>query len=91
MTKFFESPQAKKEGMRKMERDHGKMASATGYDTVPKGHTGTVYTCPMHDEVRSPTAGICPICNMTLVPESKSATGHQRAAQRPENHAAGAT
>ena len=53
-----------------MEHDHGKMAPATGYDTEPKGHTGTVYTCPMHDEVRS----ICPICNITLVSDSKSAT-----------------
>ena len=91
MTEFFESPRTEKEGMRKMEHDHGKMATATGYDTVPKGHTGTVNTCPMHDEVRSPTAGLCPICNMTLVLESKSATGHRYAGCLPENFVAGAT
>jgi Cu(I)/Ag(I) efflux system membrane fusion protein len=28
----------------------------------------TVYTCPMHPEIRSPTPGKCPICGMDLVP-----------------------
>lgn len=28
----------------------------------------TIYTCPMHPEVRSPTPGKCPICGMDLVP-----------------------
>ena len=74
-----------------MEHDQGKMAFGPGYDTVPKVYMGTVYTCPMHDEVRRPTAGLCPICNMTLVLESKSATGHRYAGCLPENFAAGAT
>jgi Cu+-exporting ATPase len=29
---------------------------------------GTVYTCPMHPEVRQPQPGNCPICGMTLEP-----------------------
>jgi hypothetical protein len=28
----------------------------------------TVYTCPMHPEVRAPTAGKCPKCEMPLQP-----------------------
>jgi P-type Cu+ transporter len=29
---------------------------------------GTIYTCPMHPEIRQPTPGICPKCGMTLEP-----------------------
>ncbi len=29
---------------------------------------GTVYTCPMHPEIRQPAPGNCPICGMTLEP-----------------------
>jgi cation transport ATPase len=28
----------------------------------------TIYTCPMHPEIRQPTPGNCPICGMTLEP-----------------------
>ncbi|MGZ8984294.1 MAG: heavy metal translocating P-type ATPase [Methylotenera sp.] len=31
--------------------------------------TGTVYTCPMHPEVRQNTLGVCPKCGMSLEPE----------------------
>jgi P-type Cu+ transporter len=33
---------------------------------------GTVYTCPMHPEVRQPGPGSCPICGMALEPEQVS-------------------
>ena len=29
---------------------------------------GTVYTCPMHPEIRQPHPGNCPKCGMTLEP-----------------------
>ena len=29
---------------------------------------GTIYTCPMHPEIRQPTPGNCPKCGMTLEP-----------------------
>ena len=29
---------------------------------------GTIYTCPMHPEIRQPQPGNCPICGMTLEP-----------------------
>lgn len=40
------------------------------YDTVPVGHQGAVYTCPMHAEVRQMKPGSCPICGMGLELES---------------------
>ena len=30
--------------------------------------SGTIYTCPMHPEIRQPTQGNCPICGMSLEP-----------------------
>ncbi|MBO6548544.1 MAG: cadmium-translocating P-type ATPase [Rhizobiales bacterium] len=44
------------------------------HDKVPEGFSGTVYTCPMHPEVRNPGPGSCPICGMGLEPE-KAAIG----------------
>ena len=34
---------------------------------------GTVYTCPMHPEIRQIGPGACPICGMALEPEQASA------------------
>ncbi|WP_300056455.1 copper-translocating P-type ATPase [Sulfitobacter sp.] len=42
------------------------------YDTVPSGYTGTIFTCPMHAQVRHPGPGSCPICGMGLEPETVS-------------------
>jgi Cu+-exporting ATPase len=42
----------------------------TKYDHVPAGFTGTVYTCPMHAQVREIKNVPCPICGMGLEPES---------------------
>jgi Cu+-exporting ATPase len=50
---------------------HGSEAPKDGrYDTVPPGYSGTVYTCPMHPEVRQTKHGSCPICGMGLELES---------------------
>src|SRR5438445_33209 len=35
----------------------------------------TIYTCPMHPEVRSTSPGTCPICGMKLVPIAKTEGG----------------
>lgn len=40
------------------------------YDKVPDGYDGTVYTCPMHPEVRDVRNSGCPICGMALEPET---------------------
>jgi len=39
------------------------------YDTVPAGYQGTVFTCPMHLDVRQPGPGTCPLCGMALESE----------------------
>ncbi|QYY24796.1 copper-translocating P-type ATPase [Diaphorobacter sp. MNS-0] len=46
---------------------------------------GTIYTCPMHPEVRQDHPGNCPICHMNLVPEGQPVSGHDH-----HGHAAGA-
>jgi Cu+-exporting ATPase len=38
----------------------------------PEAPTGTIYTCPMHPEVRQVGPGSCPICGMALEPEVAS-------------------
>ena len=45
-------------------------ADINGHDTVPEGHDGAVYTCPMHPQVRQAHPGSCPICGMGLELES---------------------
>ena len=35
---------------------------------------GTIYTCPMHPQIRQPGPGHCPICGMALEPEVATAT-----------------
>jgi Cu+-exporting ATPase len=34
----------------------------------PAAAAGTIYTCPMHPEIRRPAPGNCPICGMALEP-----------------------
>ena len=59
---------------------HGDQPDATvdtkdgRYDTVPAGYSGTVYTCPMHPEVRQTKPGSCPICGMGLELETANLT-----------------
>ncbi len=56
---------------------HGQMdhqSSDGRYDQVPEGYTGTVYTCPMHPQVRQVKMGSCPICGMGLEPEMATLT-----------------
>ena len=38
----------------------------------PAAPAGTVYTCPMHPEIRQQGPGTCPICGMALEPEMPS-------------------
>ncbi|HVI33995.1 heavy metal translocating P-type ATPase [Phenylobacterium sp.] len=40
---------------------------------APEAPPGTIYTCPMHPEVRQVGPGSCPICGMALEPEVFSA------------------
>ncbi|MGM8872379.1 copper-transporting P-type ATPase [Psychrobacter sp. 2Y5] len=50
----------------------GEVKSVKGgkYDKVPDDYEGTIYTCPMHPEVRDVRNSGCPICGMALEPET---------------------
>ncbi len=52
--------------------DHAEPESGKNYDNVPEGFDGTVYTCPMHPDVREPGPDDCPLCGMALEPETVS-------------------
>ena len=55
-----------------MDSDHRPKADSTGGLGDPVAAAGatptTVYTCPMHPQVRRTEPGNCPICGMTLEP-----------------------
>ncbi|WP_318284870.1 copper-translocating P-type ATPase [Halomonas denitrificans] len=52
--------------------EHAEAEPGKNYDKVPEGFDGTVYTCPMHPEVREPGPGDCPLCGMALEPDTVS-------------------
>ncbi|MDF1671634.1 MAG: copper-translocating P-type ATPase [Roseovarius sp.] len=60
------------------EQSNSREAGFKHHDTVPGGYDGTVYTCPMHPEVRSTEEGSCPVCGMFLVTEGVQ-SGHDHA------------
>ncbi len=41
--------------------------------TEPAAPEGTIYTCPMHPQIRQVGPGSCPICGMALEPETVTA------------------
>jgi Cu+-exporting ATPase len=45
--------------------------AASNSDAAPSGAAaqGTIYTCPMHPQIRRSEPGSCPICGMALEPE----------------------
>jgi multidrug efflux pump subunit AcrA (membrane-fusion protein) len=51
----------------------GWLRSEGGPATSAAAATGTIYTCPMHPQIRQPSPGRCPICGMALVPASSGA------------------
>ena len=46
--------------------------SGAHLDSVEDLPEGTIYTCPMHPEIRQVGPGSCPICGMALEPETVS-------------------
>src|SRR5258708_156664 len=69
------SPFETQSGCRPATHVHAGGVSSTG--SVPEG---TIYTCPMHPQVKQIGPGFCPICGMALEPELASA----EAAPNPE-------
>jgi Cu+-exporting ATPase len=57
----------------KFEADPGKYLDTTRAKAPePELPAGTIYTCPMHPEIRQVGPGSCPICGMALEPEVAS-------------------
>ena len=62
------------------DHDHHAKEPTHACCSVPAGEpsaraippTGTIYTCPMHPEVRQAGPGVCPKCGMALEPEMPS-------------------
>ena len=51
-----------------MAADHTTHATMSTPATFEAVAAGTIYTCPMHPEVRQDKPGVCPKCGMTLEP-----------------------
>jgi P-type Cu+ transporter len=59
---------------------HGE--KATGSADAKQTATGTVYTCPMHPQIRRNSPGSCPICGMALEPLQPTADATDNAELR---------
>jgi Cu(I)/Ag(I) efflux system membrane fusion protein len=46
--------------------------------TAAEADSGTIWTCSMHPSVRQPGPGLCPICEMELIPVSAEGAGGLR-------------
>jgi Cu+-exporting ATPase len=73
--RFVEDPQrfAHHEGGGAVPTSVSKAAVPTADDSSMP--SGTIYTCPMHPQVRRDAPGDCPICGMTLEPLRPTAEG----------------
>lgn len=56
----------------------GKITSDKEKDAVHQHEQEeeTIYTCSMHPQIRQPEPGLCPICNMDLIPLNKTESGN---------------
>lgn len=45
----------------------GWLRSSSGDSAMTAAPEGSIYTCPMHPQIRQPMPGRCPICSMELV------------------------
>ena len=52
----------------KFEADPKRYLAPPDAEPEALGSAGTIYTCPMHPEVRQIGPGACPICGMALEP-----------------------
>ena len=69
-TKFVADPAKHVKGSQDGAHGHGAHAARKPPDVdVP---AGTLYTCPMHPQIRQIGPGTCPICGMALEPEMPS-------------------
>ncbi len=52
-----------------------RYATLTAPPVTTAEPAGTIYTCPMHPQIRQPGSGACPICGMALEPVEPAADG----------------
>jgi P-type Cu+ transporter len=64
----------------KFAADPARYLAPAEAEAPPPVPAGTIYTCPMHPQIRQAGPGACPICGMALEPELVSA----EAAPNPE-------
>ena len=57
----------------KFEADPSKYLHPAPAAAAPQAPAGTIYTCPMHPDVRQEGPGACPICGMALESETVTA------------------
>jgi P-type Cu+ transporter len=57
----------------KFAADPEKYLSKSATTATASAPAGTIYTCPMHPQIRQVGPGSCPICGMALEPEDGSA------------------
>ncbi len=66
----------------KFDADPGRYLTATASREDHAHHaSGTIYTCPMHPQVRQVGPGNCPICGMALEPEMPAEHADQSEAE----------
>jgi Cu+-exporting ATPase len=54
----------------KFTADPDKYLNKSAAQPMPEAAKGTIYTCPMHPQIRQVGPGFCPICGMALEPVS---------------------
>ncbi len=67
-TYYFCSPKC----LAKFTAEPGRYLKPAGAAPVPAAPAGTIYTCPMHPQIRQVGPGSCPICGMALEPAEVS-------------------
>ncbi|MDE2049170.1 MAG: HAD-IC family P-type ATPase, partial [Betaproteobacteria bacterium] len=65
---------------------HHHHAAPSGAPAAALAPDGTLYTCPMHPQIRLPQPGHCPICGMTLEPLLPSAADDESPELRDFTH-----
>ena len=66
------------------QHDHAAMTGGEAGTAPPSAAEPTLWTCPMHPEIKMPETGDCPKCGMDLVPMAKSDdTGPRQLAMSP--------
>ena len=53
--------------IQKFDGNPEKFIKPSAFEPVQDMPSGTIYTCPMHPEIRQPTQGNCPICGLSLI------------------------